>query len=144
MRESILLPVVSIHAERILYTITFAKCKIWLIGRVKSAVNALDKFGNFCRWQWGSVSTIVAGGSCTLSQRVFHRRHSLSCNFLISSEMSGLYKSKTSLTLILAGDQSPTFFGKRFVIVNSGLVRQYTNQVPIANGQGMDNILSLD
>ena len=44
-----------------------------------------------------------------------------SCNFLISSEMSGLYKSKTSLTLILAGDQLPTFFGKRFVIVNSGL-----------------------
>ena len=35
--------------------------------------------------------------------------------------MSGLYKSKASLTLILAGDQLPTFFGKRFVIVNSGL-----------------------
>ena len=42
-------------------------------------------------------------------------------NCLFSSGMSGLYAPKTSLTLTLAGDQLPTFFGKRFVIVNSGL-----------------------
>ena len=56
-----------------------------------------------------------------LSQPVFDRRHSVSCNRLISSGMSGLYAPKTFLTLILVGDRLPTFFGKRFVIVNSGL-----------------------
>ena len=56
-----------------------------------------------------------------LYPNVFSTEDILSCNCLICSGMSGLYKSKTSLTPILAGDQLPTFFGKRFAIVNSGL-----------------------
>ena len=59
----------------------------------------------------------------------------LACNCLISSGMSGLHAPKTSLTLILAGDELPTFSGKRFVIANGGLgltIREsssYSNRV---------------
>ena len=50
--------------------------------------------------------------------------------------MSGYYAPKTSLTLILAGDQLPTFFGKRFVIVNSGLcltIRELSSDSKLSN-----------